>query len=383
MSCRPGLSAFCLPSGGAAVSSGALHPPLVRREKSAVIRSFALPAVVAAAFAAAVFASARREVDPPPAALLKPPAMKFNDVVEIAPGVFFRYSSISATDKSVPFGGSNNVWVVFKDYVVVVDANFPKEAADVIAAIKKTTNKPIRYVFDTHHHGDHAYGNSVWAKEGARVVAHVNAARLLATNGPKQWEEAARDRKDVRETTLKQVDLPFDDTYALDDGTQRVEFRYFGHAHTAGDAVAYLPKHKILCTGDACVNGAFNFMGHSDSASWVRTLEQMEKLDVALVCPGHGAVTGKELLAKQKRYFGEVRDEVKKGIAGGKGAEEIAAGLGMGWYFDWTGKPAKENVDNVKHVVAELTGKVDPSRLGRGPAPLDYGPRGGDVLVGR
>src|SRR5262245_47379525 len=75
-----------------------------------------------------------------------PPEMKFNEVKEIAPGVFFRYSSISATDPKVPFGGSNHTWVVFKDYVVVIDANFPKDAADVLAAVKKTTDKPIRYV---------------------------------------------------------------------------------------------------------------------------------------------------------------------------------------------------------------------------------------------
>ena len=91
----------------------------------------------------------------------KIPKLEFNEVKEIAPGVFFRYSSISATDKNVPFGGSNHTWIVCQDYVVVVDANFPKEAGDCIAAIKKTTDKPIRYVLDTHHHGDHAYGNDV------------------------------------------------------------------------------------------------------------------------------------------------------------------------------------------------------------------------------
>src|SRR5262249_11482036 len=91
------------------------------------------------------------------------PKMEFNDVTEIAAGVFFSCSSISATDEKVPFGGSNNIWVVFEDYVAVIDANFPKEAGDVIAAIKKTTDKPIRYVLDTHHHGDHAYGNAVFA----------------------------------------------------------------------------------------------------------------------------------------------------------------------------------------------------------------------------
>src|SRR4029077_12312143 len=141
----------------------------------------------------------------------KIPAMKFNDVAEIAPGVFFRYSSISATDPKVIFGGSNNAWIVFKDYVVVVDANFPKEAGDVIAAIRKTTDKPIKFVLDTHHHGDHAYGNAVWAKEGAKIVSHKNCARLLQTNGPKQWEDAAKGpmaREDIAESTLKQVDEP-------------------------------------------------------------------------------------------------------------------------------------------------------------------------------
>src|SRR5690348_13502966 len=120
----------------------------------------------------------------------EPSPMKFNEVREVAPGVFFRYSSISATDKTVPFGGSNNIWVVFGDYVVVIDANFPKEAGDVIAAIKKTTDKPIRYVLDTHHHGDHAYGNAVFAKSGASIVAQANCARLLRVNGPEEFKKA-------------------------------------------------------------------------------------------------------------------------------------------------------------------------------------------------
>src|SRR5437762_13304737 len=134
------------------------------------------------------------------------PQLKFNEVREIAPGVFFRYSAISATDKNVDFGGSNNIWIVFEDYVLVYDANFPKEAGDVIADIKKTTDKPIRYVFDTHHHGDHAYGNAIFAKEGASVIAQANCARLLRVDGPKEFAAAGRGaggRKDIRESSLK------------------------------------------------------------------------------------------------------------------------------------------------------------------------------------
>src|SRR5262249_23486893 len=151
--------------------------------------------------------------------------------------------------------------------------------------------------------------------------------RLLKVNGPKAWADAAKERKDVAGSELKTVDVTFDDKYVLDDGTQRVEFLYLGHSHTIGDAVAYLPQHKILCTGDACVNGAFNFMGHSNSASWIKCLEKMEAMDVKLVCPGHGPLAGKDLLGLQKRYFAELRQQVKKGIDDGKKPEEIAKGL--------------------------------------------------------
>src|SRR5438105_12745645 len=262
------------------------------------------------------------------------PQMKFNEVKEVAPGVFFRYSAISATDKNVVFGGSNNIWVVFEDYVVVIDANFPKEAHDVIEAIKKTTDKPIRYVLDTHHHGDHAYGNMVFADAGASIVAQTNCARLLRVNGPEEFKQAGKPptgRKDVAESSLKPPSVVFDDKLVLDDGKQRVEFLFLGHAHTSGDAFAYLPRQKLLCTGDACVNGAYNFMGHSDSASWIRVLERAQQLDVKLVLPGHGPIAGRDLLERQKRYFIELRNEVRKGIQADKNIDDVINSIDMTW----------------------------------------------------
>jgi phosphoglycerate dehydrogenase-like enzyme/glyoxylase-like metal-dependent hydrolase (beta-lactamase superfamily II) len=289
------------------------------------------------------------------------PQMKFNDVKEVAPGVFFRYSAISATDDKVVFGGSNNVWVVFDDYVVVIDANFPQGAQEVIDAVKKTTDKPIRYVFDTHHHGDHAYGNAVFAKAGASVIAQVNCARLLRINGPKEFADAGKGptgRKDVADSSLKVPNVIFDDKLVLDDGKQRIEFLFLGHAHTAGDAVAYLPKHKILCTGDACVNGAFNYMGNSDSSSWIRALERMQQLDAKTICPGHGPLTDKGVIEKQKRYFVELRQYVKKGIDAHQDADTIAKNVDLPWYKEWTG--VQPTGPNVKFVYDELTGRTLP-----------------------
>lgn len=294
------------------------------------------------------------------------PKMKFDEVKEIAPGVFFRYSSISATDPKIPFGGSNNIWVVFNDYVVVYDANFPKEAGDVVAAIRKTTNKPIRYVLDSHHHGDHAYGNDVFGKEGASIVAQANCARLLRTSGPEEFRKAGEGptgRKDIAESRLRVPDVIFDEKMVLDDGTQRVEFLHFGHMHTPGDAVMYLPKYKILCTGDSCGNGAFNYTGHSDTASWIRCLEKAQQLDVKMICPGHGEIAGKELLGKQRRYFVELRHAVQKGIDAGKSFDDIVKDIDLPWYREWTGVEARERKENLEHVYGELTGRVMPPDL--------------------
>jgi glyoxylase-like metal-dependent hydrolase (beta-lactamase superfamily II) len=343
-----------------------------------------LPKLLLGGLAAGVFILVALAKPDPKADEAKPPELKFNEVKEIAPGVFFRYSSISATDKTVPFGGSNHAWVVFKDHVVVIDANFPEGAAAVLEAIKKTTDKPVKYVLDTHHHGDHAYGNAVWARAGAKVLGSRHCARLLKTVGPMAWENAAKDRKDVAASELKQVDEAFDDKLVLDDGTQRVEFLQLGHSHTIGDAVAYLPKHKVLCTGDACVNGAFNYMGHSNSASWIQCLEKMEKLDVRLIVPGHGPVATKDLLGRQKRYFVELRDQVKKGIDAKKSLADITTGIDMPWYKEWTGKDAKEIKDNVEHVYKELTGKIDHDRLGLAPlGSWPYARSEPDRLAGR
>jgi cyclase len=310
-----------------------------------------------------------------PARAADAPPMKFNEVREVAPGVFFRYSAISATDQNIAFGGSNNIWIIFDDYVSVIDANFPKEAGDVLAAIKETTNKPIRYVLDTHHHGDHSFGNAVFAGAGASIVAQAKCAGLLRELGPEGFAAAGRGptgRKDVAASTLKVPNVVFDDKLVLDDGKQRVEFLFFGHAHTKGDAFAYLPRHKILCTGDACVNGAFNFMGNGDSASWIRVLEKCQQLDVRLVCPGHGAPAGKELLEKQKRYFIELRRQVQHGIDANKSLDDIVASIDMPWYKEWTG--VRPTGENIKQVYAELTGQVTPGefenlRLSAGPSP--------------
>lgn len=273
-------------------------------------------------------------------------------VEELAPGVFFRKAATQPV-----FTGCNQGWVIFKDFVLVIDANFPNQADQVIRLIRQKTNKPIRYVFDTHYHGDHADGNVRYV--GAAAVASSRSQPLFDTKGEKGFE-ASKKTKPEEYGSLKYAKptIYFPRKMVFDDGRQRVELIHFGHAHTRGDAVAWLPRHGILFSGDACVNGAFNYTGDSDTASWINVLTEMEKLPVKKVAPGHGEPATKALIAKQRRYFQELRKAVKKAIDSGKTLEQIKQAISLPFYKEWTGVDVKTRVENIEHVHRELTGKA-------------------------
>ncbi|MBC7821577.1 MAG: MBL fold metallo-hydrolase [Planctomycetaceae bacterium] len=272
-------------------------------------------------------------------------------VTEIAPGVFVR-----KMEWEPQFLGSNQGWVIFKDFVLVIESSFPNQAEAVIKEIRKTTDKPIRYVFDTHYHGDHADGNPIFVNIGAAPIASENSKMLFETKGIIGFEKSQQD-KPAEYGPLKYAppSLYFPTKLVIDDGTQRVELWHFGHAHTAGDAVAWLPKHGIIFTGDACVNGAFNYTGDSNTESWIGVLTKLQELPIKTICPGHGDLAGKELLATQKRYFVELREAIQKMIADGKKLDEIKQQLNLPFYKEWTGVDAKTRVENIEHVYDELT----------------------------
>jgi len=231
---------------------------------------------------------------------------QINQVQKIAPDVYFHEGDLKGR------GHCNNGWVIFEDYVLVIDGNFPSGAKEVIPKIRAITDKPIRFAFDTHHHGDHAYGNQVWVENGAVPVAHEGVLREMQKFEPGRWNDSAKGRKDLAESKLKFPTLLYTNIMIFDDGKHRVELLHFGVAHTRGDGFAWLPKEKILFTGDACVNGPFNFMGDGDSEQWVKTLEGAKKLGAKTICPGHGPLGTGDLLEDQQKYFVELRKQVKK-----------------------------------------------------------------------
>jgi cyclase len=292
-------------------------------------------------------------------------AGQIGTVKELAPGVYFHEGDLNGK------GHCNNGFVVFEDYVLVVDANFPSGAEDLLPKVKAQTSKPIRFAFDTHHHGDHAYGNRVWMDNGAVPVAHENVVAEMRKyetgffgGKPGRWEGEAKQREDLRATRLTPPSLLYRDLMIFDDGRHRVELRYFGVGHTHGDGFAWLPKEKILFSGDAAVNGPFNYMGDGDSAAWIDTLGKAQKLGATIVAPGHGPAGDAGVLEAQRQYFVALRAEVqkRKGLAADRVQADVPAIRDAllkrhATYIDATAKSITGFEAQVAHVYKELTGK--------------------------
>ncbi len=298
--------------------------------------------------ASAAFAQAARADD------------EINVPVSLIKDVYFHQGDIAHQ------GHCNNGWIVFKDYVLVIDANFPSGAQNILPKIRAVTAKPIRFAFDTHHHGDHAYGNQFWIDNGATPLAHSGVLEEMKRYEPARWDDTAKTRPDVAASRLAPPSLLFPREIYFDDGEHRVELHHLGVAHTHGDAVAWLPKEKILFTGDACVNGPYNFVGDGDVQKWIATLEAAKKLGAQTICPGHGARGMQNVLDDQQRFFQALSASVGKRVTAKQTPQqifeavstihqEIAAEPQIQRYVSKDGLPAQ-----VEKVLTEMTGQGFP-----------------------
>jgi len=239
----------------------------------------------------------------------------------IVPGVWFREGDLAN------LGHSNNIIIEMKDYLIVVDANFPSGAKLALETARRISPKPVKYVFDTHHHGDHAYGNPIWTEAGATTLAYVGVAEEMKRYEPARWQTSAKERPDVAELKLSAPEPPrqtFDKSpFVLKDGSREVRFYFFGWAHTRGDGFVYLPKEQVLCTGDAVVNGPYNFTADGNVANWPKVIRSAQALGALHVLPGHGESGGPEILEGQMKFMSELHKAVDNAIKQGKKLEEV------------------------------------------------------------
>ena len=275
-------------------------------------------------------------------------------VRQLAPGVFSRQGD---TDARQP---ANTSWIEFRNFVVVIDANTPWGIRAILPEIKKTTSKPVRYVFDTHYHWDHSQGNSVMADEGVTVICSQDCASELSTKGKEEWASGAK-RTDQYSLAPYRMELPsvvFDNFMAIDDGERRLELRRVGPAHTIGDAVAFLPKEGILFTGDLCVNWrSGNNVGDRDAdhPHWAQVLNDMARWNLKTVIPGHGDPGTVDTLKAQSAFLDDLWNQVSAGKKAGKTVDQLLKDVDLSKHGNFAAD-AQQNQTAIRQVFRKAPG---------------------------
>jgi len=284
----------------------------------------------------------------------KTSAQELFDIKPVAAGV---YAAISKPAYKV---NCNAVIIFLDDSVLVVDTHSkPSAARALIAQIKKLTDKPVRYVVNTHFHWDHYQGNQAYPSSWPAGVEIISSeatrdnirrlgiprvkheliampeeieqlkADLAKARTAEQKETAGRNLGEAEayfaELQSMQVTLPtmtFDRSLILHRTDRTVEILWLGRGHTDGDVWVFLPKEKILVCGDA-LHGWTPFMGDSYPYDWIKTLDAAEKLDFDYAIGGHGDVMkGKEKFELWKRYFQDLMDQTAAAYSNGASLDD-------------------------------------------------------------
>jgi cyclase len=226
--------------------------------------------------------------------------------------------------------------------VILVDDRFDQDHEKILAVVKSVTDQPVRYVINTHHHGDHTGGNAKFLSS-VQIVAQTNARRHMVDN--------------------KMPGLPqiaFHDEADVFLGGKEVRAIYNGRGHTDGDIAVYFPAERTVHLGDllAGTNGVTNpVMDYSSGASlreWPATLDGVLKLDFDTVIPGHGAVITKDGLLAHRTKVAAIRDRVDGMVHSGKSKDDIRLVL----LHDFDFKPI--NMNGLDGMMAELGAPAQP-----------------------
>lgn len=226
-------------------------------------------------------------------------------LTRLADGVW-AYADTKNMSPANSFGANAGV-IVGRDGILVVDTLVSAREADrLIGDIRKVSAQPVKYVVNTHWHYDHAFGNCQFAKLGAAIIGHDSEQGKYALYGPAALKNPAMygmTAADFAGTTIAAPTLTFTDRMSIDLGGQRVELIHVAPSHSDGSILVYLPDKKILFAGDVLFTGYHAFAGDGDIDGWLRTLDYILDMDVALIIPGHGPVSSKNDIVAMKAYL--------------------------------------------------------------------------------
>jgi cyclase len=219
---------------------------------------------------------------------------------------------------------------------------------DAIAAV---TPQPVRTLINTHHHGDHTFGNYLFG--AATIVAHERARLAVLAWGPPRsapyWTEA-----DWGAVTLDPPFLTYTDAVTLWSGELRCEVRHVGApAHTTNDSIVWVPERRLLFSGDLLFNGGTPFVVQGSVAGLVRVLEDVVRpLGAEVIVPGHGEVCGPEVIGSVLGYLRFVQDTAREGRFAGLSPLDAAREADLGPYAQLL--DAERLVGNLHRAYAEL-----------------------------
>ncbi|HVY56262.1 MAG TPA: MBL fold metallo-hydrolase [Xanthobacteraceae bacterium] len=266
-------------------------------------------------------------------AMAQSPAAKDPEVTfrEVAPGLYFLFD----------FASSNSVVLVTDEGVLVIDTRqHPRDAEDLLARIRKITDKPIKWVVNSHFHGDHTYGNSVFKAEGATIIAQRETARLMQQVADKEFarRQAFFKRRgyDPKEVKLVLPDVTFENDVTIRLGGREAHLMYFGPGQNPGDTFVLFPHARMLFTPGAFGKRSLPNMAFTPSVdNWIALLEKVAKMDVDKILPAHGDVAVPADVAELAKYLREDYDLVTGSIAKGMTLDEAEKTLTIPQYSNW------------------------------------------------
>jgi cyclase len=248
--------------------------------------------------------------------------------------------------------------------VVVIDTCFTERRSRAFAdAVHRTagTERPVQTLINTHHHGDHTHGNSVFGP-GTTIVAHEKCREeLLATGlGTKAlWPDT-----DWGDLQLAPPNVTFRHNLTVHAGDTRIELIYVGPAHTTNDIVAWLPDQRVLYAGDVVFNGGTPFVVMGSVAGSLEALGALRRLDPQVIVPGHGSVCSPAVLYEIESYLNFVWDTAKRGFNAGVSPLETARDTDLGPFADL--HDSERFVANLHRAYSELRGEPRGAPIGLG-----------------
>lgn len=273
------------------------------------------------------------------------------------------------------WGWANSGLIVGEREAVLIDTFFDlTNTRELLAAVRDRTNRPIKTLINTHHNGDHCWGNQL--VEGATIVGHHQCRQemlavppaLLAGVAQSDEEEGALGYMkrafspfDFSGIDLTPPTVTFDDRLSLFLGDREIRLLYFGPCHTLGDIAVWLPDESVLFAGDLLFVGSTPLVWEGSLHNWIATIDALLELGPRVVVPGHGPVTDATGLREMQNYLKLVVDEGRLLKEKGLGPLDAACEIDLGRYADW--KDAERLALNMMRLWLEIDGKPATERV--------------------